>query len=225
MALESKHYEGLTQVNGSTFSYRRFNLTDFSILEAGIDKSDEMIGVRRYIFSSLLDGRGVSIDGLVDFFGEEVIPRIEELVDGGVAILDGERALIVGAEGITLAETAHRLSIGDVDLYTWCAFDIVGIPAALKVDSLGVTNCVTCGRELRFDAAKGNFDLGSEGERIVGFWPNASGPVVTNFCPSALIYCSIDHLRAHKGESFDGQALPIEDLASRGEITWRIFSK
>ncbi len=224
MALESKHYGVSVQVNGSTFSYRRLNLTDFSILEAGIDKSDEMVEVRRAIFSSLLDGRVVSIDDLVDSFGEEVIPRIEELVDGGVAILDNERALIVGAEGISLAETAHRLSIGDISLYTWCAFDIVGIPAALKVDSRGVTNCPTCGRELRFDASRGSFDLGSEDERIVGFWPNSSGPVIANFCPSALIYCSIDHLREHRGGSFDGQALPIEDLASRGEVTWRIFS-
>ncbi len=204
-------------------SSRSLILTDFSILEDGIDQSREMIEVRRTIFFSLLTGREVSIDDLVVDFGEEVIPRIEELVDGGLAILDEEHATIVGAEGVSLEETSHRLSIGGTDLYTWCAFDILGIPSALKVDAHGVTNCPTCGRELRFSSQAGVFDgLASDGE-LVGFWPNSQGPVVENFCPSALIYCSIEHLKIHKGEIFEGSALPIDDLARRGEVTWRIF--
>ncbi len=183
-----------------------------------------MIELRREIFSSLLRGEAVAIEDLLASFGEVVIPMVEELVDGGVALLDEDRSYIVGAEGVSLQPTSHQLKIGGTDFYTWCAFDIIGIPAALKVDSIGVTHCPGCGKELIFDAKKGDFSGVSLQESIVGFWPNASGPVVENFCPSALIYCSIDHLKDHKGSKFDGQALPIKDLAERGEITWRIFA-
>lgn len=200
-------------------------MTDFSILEAGIDQSSSMIEVRRTIFSSLLDGKAVPLEELLGSYGEAVIPMIEELVDRGVALLDDERSNIVGAEGISLEETAHRLKVGEIELFTWCAFDIVGIPAALKIDSQGVTRCPTCGKELHFDAREGNFEGYAIEGGYVGFWPNSSGSVVENFCPAALIYCSIDHLNQHKGQTFDGQVLPIYDLARRGEVTWRIFAE
>ncbi len=46
----------------------------------------------------------------------------------GRAETDGDKLL--GVYGLTLKPTRHRLTLRGSTFFTWCAFDIVGIPAS-----------------------------------------------------------------------------------------------
>src|SRR5262249_11207943 len=52
---------------------------------------------------------------------------VGDLAVRGVLERDSTGA-VVGAHGLTLVTTRHRLVVDGVELYTWCALDAIGIP-------------------------------------------------------------------------------------------------
>jgi hypothetical protein len=53
---------------------------------------------------------------------------------------------IVGMDGLTTRRTRHGLVLDGVELWTWCAYDIVGIAAALEAEAIGRTRYGACER-------------------------------------------------------------------------------
>lgn len=76
------------------------------------------------------------------------------LVARGRCELDND-GLVIGIHGLTLKSTRHHFCHGGRTHHTWCAFDAVGIPAALEIDATATTDCLTCGRLLRIELAAG----------------------------------------------------------------------
>ncbi len=66
-----------------------------------------------------------------------------DLARHGRAELD-ERGRLVGIHGLTLRTTRHRFTAAGRTHHTWCAFDSIGIPAALHLDAVAHTDCPTC---------------------------------------------------------------------------------
>jgi hypothetical protein len=132
-----------------------------------------------------------------------------------------EGTIIIGMDGLTKRRTRHGVIVAGVELWTWCAYDIVGIAAAIRADAIGSTQCGECGREIIVVIRKGRLDGGTA---IVGWLPEAScSNVMAEFCPSALLFCSLSHLdkwRAREGIG-SGEALDVESLAERGRSDWR----
>ena len=105
-------------------------------------------------------------------------------------------------------------------MWTWCAYDIVGIAAALGAEAVGRTQCGACGRPIEVVIREGQ----PEGQRAVGWLPDEScSNVMAEFCPSALLFCSRAHLDEWRtGQATaSGAALDIETLAERGRAFWR----
>ena len=120
----------------------------------------------------------------------------------------------------TIHNVCDRLLVlGGVELWTWCAYDIVGIAAALGVDAVGNTQCGWCGRPIEVVIREGQ----PEGNAAVRWLPDEScANVMADFCPSALLFCSQAHLdewRAREGVGA-GEAMDLESLAQRGRSCW-----
>jgi hypothetical protein len=64
--------------------------------------------------------------------------------------LDDDRRL-VGIHGVTLRPTRHRFMHDGRNQHTLCAYDSIGIPAALRLDATAHTNCPSCGASLAVD--------------------------------------------------------------------------
>jgi len=77
---------------------------------------------------------------------------------------------IIGIDGLTTRHTRHRLILGGVELWTWCAYDIVGIAAALKTDAIGDTQCGLCGRRIEVVILEGE----PQTNTVVGWLPDES---------------------------------------------------
>ena len=90
---------------------------------------------------------------------------IEQLAGYGRVTLENE--VITGAAGLSVAPANHRLLLAGQLLYTWCALDAVGIPAALAVDAT-IESSYAEGGDLRIEiAARGPRSPDSAWVRVV----------------------------------------------------------
>jgi alkylmercury lyase len=180
------------------------------------------LAVRRAAFRQLLSGRAPSIEQVAPEAGLAYATAREaaELV-ASVGMAEIDHGTIIGMDGLTTRRTRHRLVVAGVELWTWCAYDIVGIAAALGADAVGSTQCGECSRAIDVVIRKGRLDGGTA---VVGWLPDAScSNMMAEFCPSALLFCSRSHLdtwRAREGIG-SGAALGVESLAERGRSDWR----
>jgi alkylmercury lyase len=147
--------------------------------------------VRRAAFRRLLSGHPALIETVADeaaLSTHTAREAIDLVVSVGMAELDD--GTIGGIDGLTRRRTRHGLNLDGVEVWTWCAYDIVGIAAALGADAVGSTRCGACGRPIEVAIREGR----PEGT-AVGWLPDEScSNVMAEFCPSALLFCSRAHL-------------------------------
>jgi alkylmercury lyase len=148
---------------------------------------------------------------------------LRSAAEGGQVELDAE-GRIVGSAGLTLLPTRHRLTLDGVALYTWCALDAVGIPAALGRDAVATTSCPRCGRELRVEFESGHpvSDAG-----FVAWLPtDPCSNVREELCPQANLFCDRDHLRSWRADAGDprGEVLSLTQVETLGREWWGAFS-
>lgn len=178
------------------------------------------LAVRRAAFHQLLSGRPATFEAVAAAtrLSRDAAREAAGLVASvGMAETDGDT--IVGMDGLTTRHTHHRLMVDGVWLWTWCAYDIVGIAAALEAEAIGRTDCGLCGKSIEVVIRKGEPDIGS----AVGWLPDEScSNVIEQFCPSALLFCSEDHLQAWRARVHpgSGDVLDLQALAERGRRTW-----
>ena len=113
----------------------------------------------------------------------------------------------------------HRLRLGGLQLRTWCAFDVIGVPAVLDLDAVLDTHCAHCDHPLRVTIETGQPPKESP---VVGRLPG--GPcrnVQADFCPEANLFCDAPHLAAWRATGdHDGATASLLELADIGKATW-----
>lgn len=148
---------------------------------------------------------------------QRVADAFAALKSAGRAEFD-EQDRLLGIYGLTLKPTEHRLVIGGKTFFVWCAFDSVGIPAALGESATVTSVCAQCGRELELminDGQPPSLPL------VISWLPQRCDSVRDEFCPTVNFYCDADHYRA----SLDGCGpteafLTLEKAASLGRDNW-----
>ena len=112
---------------------------------------------RRHAFGWLRrTGRGVQVSSLLESSPVSVeVSRtpLDMLVDRGMAMV--EREHLVAIDELSIRETAHEMTLGGRRLFTWCAADAVGIPAALSEDATVVTSCPHCSWRIEVEVVRG----------------------------------------------------------------------
>jgi alkylmercury lyase len=183
---------------------------------------DATLAIRRTAFRWLASsGRPLAIDEAATIAAldvETARQAIGLVASVGMAQIDGET--IVGMDGLTTRPTRHRMILDGVPLWTWCAYDIVGIAAALRASAIGTTKCGACGREIEVVVRKGR----PKSSSAIGWLPQVGcSNVIEEFCPSALLFCSREHLETWRTDTQagDGEAMTVGGLADRGRVGWR----
>jgi Alkylmercury lyase len=126
------------------------------------------LAVRRAAFRQLLSGRPALIETVADEAGlstDAASEAVDLVVSVGMA--EVEDGTIVGMDGLTTRRTSHALVLDGVEVWTWCAYDIVGIAAALVAEAVGSTQCGACGRPIEVLIREGQ----PEGSSVVGWLP------------------------------------------------------
>lgn len=201
-------------------------------LDVAVPRTPHVDAVRRAAFSVLRTGTTPRLASLAAVTGQEidqVRDVVAQLVTAGIATIEGDLAddpAVVGAEGLTVRATAHALILDGEALHTWCAFDTIGIPAALGVDAVARTSCPSCGAPIELVLEGGQ----PPESTAVGWWPlETSGPVNESFCPTANLFCDRSHLDSWRaspvGGTRAGEALPLTALAARGRAMWALLTE
>ena len=146
--------------------------------------------------------------------GEAITPPdasvARQLANQGRAELD-EKGRLIGIHGLTLRPTGHRFVTSERTYQTWCAFDAVGIPAAMGVEAIAYTDCPACGQTLT---------VAADDPDVVLWLPGgAYNNLIADFCARANLYCNREHLDRERAED-EGQVLTVTEAAALGRQTW-----
>lgn len=185
-------------------------------------RTDSALVIRRQAFHSILADEPVDAASIGRATGENeqaVAGTLERLAAKGAARLDAERR-VVGIGGVSLEPSRHRMRLGEKDLYTWCAIDAVGIPAALERDAEVRTSCPHCSADIviTIEAGRARSDLDP-----LFFLPTIDFEnVYEEFCPLINAFCVREHLGAWQAANGNvpGRTLTLAEVARLGAEWW-----
>jgi alkylmercury lyase len=117
-----------------------------------------------------------------------------------------------------LRATRHRIVHDGRAHWTWCAFDAIGIPAALGIDATAHTDCPVCRTPLTVALRRGV----PENHRAVLWLPGSSGSnLMSDFCARADLYCSREHLEQRIDlDAGRGRVVDVHEGAALGRVSW-----
>jgi alkylmercury lyase len=156
-----------------------------------------------------------------------VSAELRRLAASGEANLD-EEGHVVAVAGLSVVPARHDLLLAGRPLHTWCAWDAIGIPAALDEDATIATRCGWCDRPIRIQLSRG----GVVGAPAAALWfPSRparggwDGNPQEDWCPQANLFCGAEHLHEWRAAHADsiGEAITVEEAARRGADHWAIF--
>lgn len=169
-------------------------------------------------FGGLWRGHPVEVTALLPGRSEESAEAVAGLVARGRAEVDGSGRL-VGVHGLTVRASRHSFVRRGVARHTWCAFDSIGIPAALRLDAVATTDCPTCGSALSVEVWHGSVRGGP-----LALWlpvPDESSDLLSAFCAVADLYCSKGHLEQRIDvEHAPGTVVSVAEAAEIGRDVW-----
>jgi len=200
------------------FSY---NLNPEAILPEQLNLVREEDGLAQDAFRVLLrEGRPLSATELGEQLGVDaasVTHILKALQTGGRAEIDDEGRLL-GVFGLTLKPTQHHLDLRGIHFFTWCAFDSVGIPAALRESAEIVSECAHCQREIHLTIVDGS----SPSAPVVISWrPRQCDSVQEEFCPTVNFFCDEGHFKASSAYAeSDGNFLSLDEASALGGNIW-----
>src|SRR6266446_6239140 len=103
----------------------------------------------RAAFNAILNGKLVAVSELAKSAGASS-QDVEQLI--GRALIVDERGRVVAAHGLSaIPARQHRLTLRGRPFWTWCAIDVLGIPAGLGEDAVAETTCHQCGTPVRLE--------------------------------------------------------------------------
>lgn len=182
-----------------------------------VDHNDR---IAKEAFRMLLsDATPVAITSLSEHAGANpgVVRRVlDELRLAGRVETDGDSLL--GVYGLTLKPTQHHLALRGSTYFTWCAFDIVGIPAALGETAEIVSECANCRSVVSFSMADGE---PPPLPIVISWLSERCDSIRDQFCPTVNFYCDSTHYEAAlKDGGAPDTHLTLERAAAMGRENW-----
>ncbi len=177
--------------------------------------------IRETAFALLLiDQRSVdpsAIGRLVGLTGSAIAPLLDELNAAGWMDRD-PAGRVTGSGGLSLTDGPHRLTIDGSTFHNWCAYDSLGIAAALEADATIRTACPICGTAIDVGTVAGRA-LAGRPERL---WLAEGGIDLRNdFCTPTVLLCSAAHADAWSVQQGGrGRTVDLTEAAELGAVGW-----
>jgi alkylmercury lyase len=125
---------------------------------------------------------------------------------------------VTGAAGLSLTTGPHGLVLGDAAFRTWCAYDGLGIAAALGADAVVETACGECEAPIRLGFQTGVPDR--SGPELL--WLAEGGADLRgSFCTPTVLLCGDAHgLAWAESQGERGRLLDLVEGARYGAADW-----
>ena len=179
--------------------------------------------IRFAAFYTILDGKPVSIDALALQSGiavDQIRRYIKGMADRGILEMD-EDDTVIGCHGLSIIPTKHHLGINGRNLFTWCAADAVGIPAALEIEAKIVSKCLYCDESIEIDMANG--EIMNSNQKDARIWvveADLNRSIVGCTCPQINFFCSEEHFNKWYKNQNRGKLLTLAEAVELGKCWW-----
>jgi len=124
------------------------------------------LDVRRVVYSRVVaDGRPPTVGEVAVELGrddEDIAAAYRRLHDAHALVLFPDTLDIWMANPFCFAPTPHRVTVGGRTWTGTCAWDALGIPAALHADGHVETECACCGERLVLEVVNGELTRGAD---------------------------------------------------------------
>ena len=150
--------------------------------------------------------------------GPEGIARLlDELAAAGWIDRDAA-GRVTGSGGLSLTDGPHHLAVGGRAFRNWCAYDSLGIAAALDAEAVIETACPVCDRSIRIETT-GGVPANDRPERL---WLADGGEDLrADFCAPTVILCSPEHADVWaEGQAGRGRVVDLAMGARLGREAW-----
>jgi hypothetical protein len=129
-----------------------------------VDELD--LRIRNHLYSSFVrDGKSASVAEAaeaLDLPAAEVSDAYRRLHDAHALVLQPDGTEIRMLNPFSAVKTPYRVEAGGRSWFANCAWDALGIPAALRTDALIESACPDCGEELELEIRVGELVRGAE---------------------------------------------------------------
>ena len=197
-------------------------MTDALDRSPGLPAADLHERIREAAFALLLtERRAIAPDEIAAATGgpRSGLRRIlDQLARAGWIDRD-EQGRVTGSAGLSLTTGPHRIAIDGTEFRTWCAYDSIGIAAALKTDAAIRTECAVCGTEIALDTRAGRPPV----DRPERLWLASGGTDLRgDFCDPTVLMCSPEHAAVWaERQSGHGRTVDLPEAARLGEEGWQ----
>ena len=196
-------------------------MTDAFDRRPGLPAADLHERIREAAFALLLaERRAIPVDEVAAATGApaDALPAmLDQLARAGWVDRD-EQGRVTGSAGLSLTTGPHRIAIGGTDFRTWCAYDSLGIAAALGADAEIRTECAVCGTEIALDTHAGQLPA----DRPERLWLASGGADLRgDFCDPTVLLCSPEHAATWaERQGGRGRAVDLTEAARLGAAGW-----
>jgi hypothetical protein len=196
-------------------------MTDALDRRPGLPAADVHERIREAAFALLLsERRPIAPDEVAAVTGAEstsLAAMLDQLAGAGWIDRDDE-GRVTGSAGLSLTTGPHRIAIDGTEFRTWCAYDSIGIAAALGADAEIRTACAVCGREIALDTVAGK----PPADRPERLWLAAGGADLRgDFCDPTVLLCTPEHAAIWAERQGDrGRSVDLAEAARLGAEGW-----
>jgi hypothetical protein len=125
---------------------------------------------------------------------------------------------VTGSGGLSLSEGPHRLAIGSRAFRNWCAYDSLGIAAALDAEAVIESTCPVCERSIRIETTEGDPGVGRP-ERL--WLADGGADLRADFCAPTVILCCVEHADVWaERQAGQGRVVDLTEGARLGREEW-----
>jgi alkylmercury lyase len=161
----------------------------------------------------LAEGRPIPVSEGASILGcreDELDARLAEM---RICAERDDQGAIVGA-GLSLRPTRHRFTIGDNELFTWCALDTLAFPLVLDRTALVESSCAATGRSISLTVSPhglSNVDPPDAVVSVVVPGRDACNDVRQAFCAHSNFFASADAAGPWARENAAGTILTLDN--------------
>ena len=196
-------------------------MTDALDRRPGLPAADLHERIREAAFALLLtERRPIAAEEIAARTGAPTpaLPTVlDQLAAAGWIDRDAD-GRVTGSAGLSLTTGPHRIAIDGTHFRTWCAYDSIGIAAALGADAAIQTECGVCGRVIALDTEAGR----PPSDRPERLWLASGGTDLRgDFCDPTVLLCSPEHavIWAER-QGGRGRAVDLAEAARLGAEGW-----
>jgi len=196
-------------------------MTDALDRRPGLPAADLHERIREAAFALLLsEHRAILPDEIARASGAPMsgLPAMLDQLAGAGWIDRDEDGRVTGSAGLSLTTGPHRISIDGTEFRTWCAYDSIGIAAALGADAAIRTECAVCGEAIALETQAGQ----PPADRPERLWLAAGGTDLRgDFCDPTVLLCSPEHAAVWaEQQGGHGRAVDLAEAARFGAEGW-----